>query len=50
MFHFSFSHCNTYCCIFLKLCRYLYHVIGVCCIVVDINWMLSEFFYEILKY
>ena len=29
---------------FSKLCRYVYHVMGVCCIVFDIDRMLFEFF------
>ena len=28
----------------MKLCRYVYHVIGVCCIVLDIDGVLFEFF------
>ena len=41
-----FSHCNskTHCCIFSKLCRYVHHVMGVCCIVFDIDGMLFEIF------
>ena len=36
--------------IFSKLCRYVHHVMGVCCIVFDIDGMLFEFDYEFLKY
>ena len=27
-----------------NFCRFVYHVMGVCCIVFDIDWMLFEFF------
>ena len=48
--HVSFSHCNskTHCCISSKLCRYMHHVMGVCCSFwywLDVVWI----FYEILK-
>ena len=48
---FSFSHCNskTHLCIFSKLCRYMHHVMGVCCIVFDIAGMLFEFFMNFLN-
>ena len=53
MRHVWFSHCNskTQCCIFSKLCRYVHHVMGVCCIVFGIDGMLLEFLwiFEILK-
>ena len=31
--HVSFSHCNskTHCCVSSKFCRYLHHVMGMCC-------------------
>ena len=32
-----------------KLCRYVHHDMGVCCIVFDIDGMLFEFFDKILK-
>ena len=41
---------KTHCCIFSKLCRYVHQVMGVCCIVFDIDGMLFEFFYEFFKY
>ena len=46
-----FSHCNskTHCCIFSKLCRYVHQVMGVCCIVFDIDGMLFEFFWRVVK-
>ena len=34
---------KTHCCIFSKLCWYVHHVMGVCCIVFDIDGMLFEF-------
>ena len=33
---------KRHCCIFSKLCRYVHHVMGVCCIVFDIDGMLFE--------
>ena len=49
--HVYFSHCNskTHCCIFSKLCRYVHQVMGVCCIVFDIDGMLFEFFMNFLN-
>ena len=49
--HVQFSHCNskTHCCIFSKLCRYVHQVMGVCCIVFDIDGMLFEFFMNFLN-
>ena len=35
---------KMHCCIFSKLCRYVHQVMGVCCIVFDIDGMLFEFF------
>ena len=32
-----------------KLCRYVHHVMGVCCIVFDIDGMLFEFFMNFLN-
>ena len=37
---------KTHWCIFSKLCRYVHHVMGVCCIVFDIDGMLFEFFFQ----
>ena len=34
---------------FSKLCRYVHHVMGVCCIVFDIDGMLFEFFMNFLN-
>ena len=47
----TFSHCNskTQWCIFSKLCRYVHQVMGVCCIVFDIDGMLFEFFMNFLN-
>ena len=44
--HFDFTWLpkKMHCCIFSKLCRYMYHVIGVCWIDFDIDGMLFEFF------
>ena len=41
----KFLDCNvkTHYCIFSKLCRYVHHVMEVCCIVFDIDGMLFEF-------
>ena len=36
-------------CIFSKLCRYVHHVMGVCCIVFDNDGMLFEFFMNFLN-
>ena len=35
----KFLHCNliTHCCIFSKLCRYVHHVMEMCCVVFDID-------------
>ena len=33
-----------HCCIFSKLCRYAHHIMGVCCVVFDIDGMLFNFF------
>ena len=48
VYHVSFLHCNSkmHCCIFSKLSRYLHQVMGVCCIVFDIDGMLFDFCYE----
>ena len=40
---------KTHCCIFSKLCRYVHQVMGVCCIVFDIDGMLFEFFMNFLN-
>ena len=43
MFSFHSVTQKTHCCIFSKLCRYVHQVVGVCCIVFDIDGMLFEF-------
>ena len=40
---------KMHCCIFSKLCRYVHQVMGVCCIVFDIDGMLFEFFMNFLN-
>ena len=40
---------GRYGCIFSKLCRYVHQVMGVCCIVFDIDGMLFEFFMNFLN-
>ena len=44
-------HCNskTHWCIFSKLCRYVHHVMGVCCILFDIDGMLFQLFLNFLN-
>ena len=46
--HLMFSSC-FFCMIFSKLCRYVHQVMGVCCIVFDIDGMLFEFFMNFLN-
>ena len=50
--HISFSHFNskTHRCISSKLCRYVHHVMGVCCIILILLGRCLIFFYEFLKY
>ena len=38
-----FTLLKTHCCIFSKLCWYVHHVMGVCCIVFDIDGMFELF-------
>ena len=42
--HLVFALSKTHFCNFSKLCRYVHHVMGVCCIVFDIDGMLFEHF------
>ena len=47
---FSFrTNSKTHWCIFSKLCRYVHNVMGVCCIVFDIDGILFEFFMNFLN-
>ena len=49
MFSFRTVTQKTHRCIFSKLCRYVHHVMEVCCIVFDIDGMLFEFFMNFLN-
>ena len=39
---------ETHLCIFSKLCTYVHHVMGMCCVVFDIDGMLFEFLMNFL--